>query len=399
MPELRLHPRLDEVPAATWDALNRDGHPFTAHAFLAGLEAHGCLDPEYGWTPLHAALWDGDTLLAAAPAYAKGNSHGEFVFDHAWANAYAQYGLDYYPKWLIGVPYTPVTGPRLLAREPAHKRLLLEAMREAAPRLGLHSLHANFLDADDLAAFDASWLAREDTQFHWSRDPAWRSFDDFLGALDHKRRKNLKADRRKVAEAGVTLRIVEGHAACGAALAAMHRFYRGTFAGKWNHAALTEGFFQHLAATMPDAVVLVLAERSAAASARGAAPQPIAGALCLRSSNALYGRYWGASEEVQGLHFEACYHQGITYCIEQGLDRFEPGAQGEHKLARGFLPATTHSRHWLAERRFHAALEPWCAAEREATRRYRETLAAHGPFKQAAAATPHDAPSPHEAPE
>jgi predicted N-acyltransferase len=372
MPELRLHRRLDEIPAAAWDALNRGAHPFTTHAFLSGLERHGCLDPAYGWTPLHAALWEGDALLAAAPAYAKGNSHGEFVFDHAWANAYSRYGLDYYPKWLVGVPYTPVTGPRLLARDPSHKRALLGAMREAAPTLGLHSLHANFLDADDLAAFDATWLAREDVQFHWTRDPSWRTFDDFLGALDHKRRKNLRADRRKVDEAGVRLRVLDGRAARGEPMAAMHRFYARTFAEKWNHAAMTDAFFQHLCEALPTAVVLVLAERDGA---------PIAGALCLRSDDTLYGRYWGAMADVPGLHFEACYHQGIAYGLEHGLDRFEPGAQGEHKLARGFLPATTHSRHWLAEPRFHEALARWCAAEREATGRYRESLAAHSPFR------------------
>jgi hypothetical protein len=377
MPELRLHRRLDEIPAAAWDRLNRGGHPFTAHAFLSGLEAHGCLDPEYGWTPLHATLWDGDALIAAAPAYAKGNSHGEFVFDHAWANAYAQYGLDYYPKWLIGVPYSPVTGPRLLARDGDAKRTLLAAMRAAAPKLGLHSVHANFLDAEDLAAFDDGsagdgWLTREDVQFHWTRDPAWRSFNDFLAALDHKRRKNLKADRRKVLDAGVTLRVLDGHAARGAPMAAMHGFYARTFAEKWNHAAMTEAFFQHLCETMPDAVVLVVAERD---------QRPIAGALCLRSDDALYGRYWGTDEDVPGLHFEACYHRGIAYCIERGIDRFEAGAQGEHKLARGFLPTATHSRHWLAEPRFHEALKRWCAAEREATRRYRQTLVAHSPFR------------------
>lgn len=375
MPELRLHRRLDEIPATAWDALNRGGHPFTAHAFLSGLETHGCLDPEYGWTPLHAALWDGDTLLAAAPAYAKGNSHGEFVFDHAWANAYAQYGLAYYPKWLIGVPYSPVTGPRLLSRDVAHKRLLLEAMRGAAPRLGLHSLHANFLESEDLDAFDGDWLARQDVQFHWTRDPGWSTFDDFTAALDSKRRKNLRADRRRVLDAGVVLRVLDGAAARGEAMAAMHRFYAQTFAEKWNHAAMTEGFFQHLCDAFPGAVVLILAEREGEA---------IAGALCLRSDDTLYGRYWGAAEDVPGLHFEACYHQGIAYCIEHGLDRFEPGAQGEHKLARGFLPTATHSRHWLAEPRFHEALKRWCAAERESVRRYRRSIDAHSPFRQPA---------------
>jgi hypothetical protein len=385
MPELRLHRRLDEIPAAAWDALNRGGHPFTAHAFLSGLEAHDCLDPEYGWTPLHATLWEGEALLAAAPAYAKGNSHGEFVFDHAWANAYAQYGLDYYPKWLIAVPYSPVTGPRLLARDVESKRTLVAAMRAAAPKLRLHSLHANFLDANDLAAFDDSgaddsgagsdWLAREDVQFHWTRNPAWRDFDDFLAALDHKRRKNLKADRRKVADTGVTLRVLDGAEALGAPMAAMHGFYARTFSEKWNHAAMTQAFFHHLCEAMPESVVLVLAERDR---------QPIAGALCLRSHDTLYGRYWGAENDVPGLHFESCYHQGIAYCIEHGLDRFEPGAQGEHKLARGFLPTATHSRHWLAERRFHEALKRWCAEERRATARYRESLAAHSPFRASA---------------
>ncbi len=370
--ELRLLRALSDVPAAQWDLLNTGAHPFTSHAFLAGLEQHGCLDPEYGWSPLHATLWSGNELVAAAPAYAKGNSHGEFVFDHAWANAYAQYGLDYYPKWLIGVPYSPVTGPRLLARDPELKRHLLDAMREAAPRLGLHSIHANFLDAADVHAFDDTWLQRCDVQFHWQRQPEWQTFDDFLSALNHKKRKNLKAERRHVDAAGVTLRVYEGTSASGAPMAAMHRFYRTTFAEKWNHAAMTEAFFQHLCEAMPDSVVLVIAERQGT---------PIAGALCLRSENVLYGRYWGCIEEVAGLHFEACYYQGIYYCLENDLVRFEPGAQGEHKLARGFLPALTHSRHWLAEPRFHQALDRWCAAEREATLRYQDTGMAHSPFR------------------
>lgn len=372
MPALRLHERLDEIPPAAWEALNRDGHPFTSHAFLSGLERHGCLDPEYGWSPLHAALWDGDTLVAAAPAYAKGNSHGEFVFDQAWASAYARHRRPYYPKWLVGVPYTPVTGPRLLARDDAAKRRLLDAMRDAAPRLGLHSIHANVLDAADLPAFDGDWMAREDIQFHWTRDPAWKDFDGFLAALDHKRRKNLKADRRKVADAGIELHLLEGTAAAGEPMAAMHAFYARTFEEKWNHAALTPAFFQHLATAMPDAVLLVTASRGG---------RPVAGALCLRGTYALYGRYWGAVEDIPGLHFEACYHQGIAWCLAHGVDRFEPGAQGEHKLARGFLPTRTHSRHWVADPRFREPLARWCEEEREAVQRYHDTLATHSPFR------------------
>lgn len=377
--ELRLLHALTDVPATQWNALNTGAHPFTTHEFLSGLEQHGCLDPEYGWRPLHATLWSGDELLAAAPAYAKGNSHGEFVFDHAWANAYAQYGLDYYPKWLIGVPYSPVTGPRLLARDAEAKKYLLSSMRQAAPSLGLHSIHANFLDQDDLAAFDDSWLQRCDVQFHWRRRPEWKAFDDFLSALNHKKRKNLKAERRNVAAAGVQLRVFEGAAASGEPMAAMHRFYRSTFAEKWNHAAMTDEFFQHLCTALPDSIVLVLAEKNGV---------PIAGALCLRSETALYGRYWGCAEEVAGLHFEACYYQGIAYCLEKGLSLFEPGAQGEHKLARGFLPTLTHSRHWLAEPRFHEALGRWCASEREATGRYQAAGMAHSPFRSEDALDP-----------
>lgn len=370
--ELRLLPSLGDVAAADWDALNRGEHPFTAHAFLHGLESHACLDAEYGWTPLHATLWDAGTLVAAAPAYAKGNSHGEFVFDNAWANAYSRYGLPYYPKWLIGVPYTPVTGPRLLARAPEYRPMLLSAMREAATSMGLHSIHANFVDAADLDAFDESWLQRSDVQFQWRRQAGWANFDDFLAALNHKKRKNLKAERRRVEAAGVTLRVLQGAAAAGAPMASMHRFYRQTFAEKWNHAAMTEAFFQHLCQAMPEAVVLVLAERNG---------EPVAGALCLQGGDALYGRYWGCEEEIPGLHFEACYHQGIAWCLEHGLARFEPGAQGEHKIARGFLPVATHSRHWLAEPRFHEALGRWCAEEREASRRYGEAVLAHSPYR------------------
>ncbi len=271
------------------------------------------------------------------------------------------------------MPYTPVTGPRLLARDAGARRALLDAMRDAAPRMGLQSIHANFLDDSDLAAFDGDWLAREDVQFHWTRDPTWTHFDDFLAALDHKRRKNLRADRRKVADAGIELRILEGTAAAGDAMAAMHGFYARTFEEKWNHAAMTPAFFQHLATAMPDAVVLVLGLRDG---------RPVAGALCLRGADTLYGRYWGAIEDVPGLHFEACYHQGIDWCIQHGIERFEPGAQGEHKLARGFLPTPTHSRHWVVDRRFHEPLAAWCKEERAAVRRYRESLADHSPFRR-----------------
>lgn len=373
----RLLEGLSELAPAQWDALHDGRNPFVAHAFLSGLERHGCLREEWGWRPQHLTLWRGEQLIAAAPAYLKENSHGEFVFDHAWAHAYAQHGLDYYPKWLCAVPYSPVTGPRLLAHDPADRRLLVEAMSALAERLGLSSAHVNFHGEDEDACFDPGWLARSDVQYHWRNPagadgPAWRDFDGFLAAFDHKHRKNIRQERAKVARAGVSFRTVAGADASDADLALMHGFYLRTFADYGNHPALTLDFLRHLARELPRALVIFLAELDGRA---------IAGALCLRGGDTLYGRYWGAETALPGLHFETCYYQGIDYCLREGLSRFEPGAQGEHKLARGFLPTFVRSRHWIAHEGFRAALAPWCRDERASIRDYARTLAAHSPFK------------------
>ena len=377
MPEIRLHRQLSEIPAAAWDALHDGTHPFIAHAFLHGLEATGCLRPDWGWTPCHLGLWEGDRLIAAAPGYLKDNTHGEFVFDHAWAQAYARHGLDYYPKWLCAVPYSPVTGPRLLARDAAARTALLEAMQALVVQAGLSSAHVNFHAATDDAAFGDAWLLREDTQFHWTNPRGWQDFDGFLAAFDHKHRKNIRQERRKVADAGITFRIVHGNEASDDDLAAMHGFYLRTFADYGNAPALTLDFLHHLARTMPRQLVLVLAERAGAT---------IAGALCLRGGDTLYGRYWGATELHPGLHFETCYYQGIAYCLREGLARFEPGAQGQHKLARGFLPTPVRSRHWIADARFADALRGWCREERAHVRARRQALWAHAPFRPEPAA-------------
>ncbi|HQZ32400.1 MAG TPA: GNAT family N-acetyltransferase [Arenimonas sp.] len=375
MPELRLHATLDEIPAAAWDALHDRRNPFVEHAFLAGLEREGCLRPRWGWTPRHASLWRDGELVAAAPGYLKTNSHGEFVFDHAWANAYQRFGREYFPKWLVAVPYSPVTGPRLLARDPADRAPLLAAMQAQAGRDDLSSLHVNFHAADESPAFDQSWLAREDAQFHW-RNRGWAGFDDFLAALQPKKRKNLRQERDKVARAGFRFRTVHGDEASDDDLAAMHFFYCRTFGDYGNHPALTLEFFRHLAKTMPRQLVLFLAEREGEA---------VAGALCLRGGDRLYGRYWGSSEvePTPGLHFETCYYQGIDYCLREGLQVFEPGAQGEHKIARGFLPVTTFSHHWLADPAFASAVGDWCAQERAATAHYRQSVLAHSPYRDA----------------
>ena len=373
MYDARFLPSLADMSARDWDALHDGRNPFVAHAFLHGLESQGCLRRDWGWIPHHVTLWEGDTLVAAAPGYLKDNSHGEFVFDHAWAHAYARYGLDYYPKWLCAVPYSPVTGPRLLAQDAAHRKALLTAVRDEVLRLGLSSAHVNFHAEDEDDAFASDWLPRIDVQYHWRNPGHWRDFDGFLADFDHKHRKNIRQERAKVQRAGVVIRTVHGDEATAADLEAMFGFYLRTFQDYGNSPALTLPFLQHLARTMPRQLVMFLADHD---------DRTIAGALCLRGHDTLYGRYWGAEAPLPGLHFETCYYQGIAYCLREGLARFEPGAQGEHKIARGFLPAWVRSRHWIADPEFAGALAHWCDEESQAVRRYARTLQSHSPFKQ-----------------
>ena len=373
MYDARFLPSLADVSARDWDALHDGRNPFVTHAFLHGLESQGCLRRDWGWTPHHLTLWEGDTLVAAAPGYLKDNSHGEFVFDHAWAHAYARYGLDYYPKWLCAAPYSPVTGPRLLAQDAAHRKALLTAVRDEVLRLGLSSAHVNFHAEDEDDAYASDWLPRIDVQYHWRNPGHWRDFDGFLADFDHKHRKNIRQERAKVQRAGVVIRTVHGDEATAADLEAMFGFYLRTFQDYGNSPALTLPFLQHLAQTMPRQLVMFLADHDG---------RTIAGALCLRGHDTLYGRYWGAEAPLPGLHFETCYYQGIAYCLREGLARFEPGAQGEHKIARGFLPAWVRSRHWIADPEFAGALAHWCDEESQAVRRYARTLQSHSPFKQ-----------------
>ena len=372
MTDVRILDALADVPADAWDVLHDGGNPFVAHAFLSGLEQQGCLREDWGWTPRHLTLWRDGVLVAAAPAYLKTNSHGEFVFDHAWANAYARYGHDYFPKWLCAVPYSPVTGPRLLARTTEDRQALLRQLQTMTVEDGLSSAHVNFHTGAEAADFDADWLARIDVQYHWRNPGDWSRFDDYLGAMDHKHRKNIRQERAKVARAGVTFRVLHGDEAGDEDLVTMYRFYLQTFAEYGNSPALTLDFLRHLAATMPRQLVLVLADLG---------DMPVAGALCLRGADTLYGRYWGAIAGLPGLHFETCYYQGIDYCLREGLQHFEPGAQGEHKLARGFLPTIVHSRHWIADAAFRHALRDWCTQEAASVRGYAATLAASSPFK------------------
>jgi len=373
MIEARFHDSIDDIPASAWDALRPDDNPFVSHAFLAGLERTGCIREDWGWQAHHLGLYRKGTLVAAAPLYLKGNSHGEFVFDWSWASAWEQAGGQYYPKLLNAVPYSPVTGPRLLVgNDPELGELLVEAMQQQAQRLQLSSVHANFLADEDLPAFGAQWMARSDVQFHW-HNQGYADFEAFLAVLNHKKRKNIRHERKHVAEYGLRIGMVGGAELSMREWRRAHALYASTFDAKGNHAALTEAFFQYLRKELGNAVQLALAWQG---------EDIIAMALMLRSATTLYGRYWGASVDVPNLHFELCYYQGIEYAIKQGLQRFEPGAQGEHKLARGFLPARTHSRHYLLHEGFRSAVRRALAHERASMDAYAEELLDHNPYSR-----------------
>jgi predicted N-acyltransferase len=380
--EIRFHARLDEITADAWNSLRPDDNPFLSHAFLSGLETTGSLRAEYGWRAHHLALYTNGQLIAAAPLYVKRNSHGEFVFDWSWASAYERVGLDYYPKLLGAIPYSPVNGARLLVgtgpQSAELRQQLIAAIVAETERLGMSSAHINFVDESDALALDsAQWISRFDWQFHWTNRPidqgGWRDFDDFLAALSSKKRKNIRHERAQVARAGVICELRHGDELNPAEWHSLHQLYLRTFAERGNHPALTENFFRHLGVTLPRQVIAVLCKRG---------DEIIAMALLLRSSDTLYGRYWGSEENVPGLHFEACYYQGIEYCLQHGLTIFEPGAQGEHKIARGFLPTKTSSYHYISDPRFRAAVREALAREGEALLEYREELMAHSPYAQ-----------------
>jgi uncharacterized protein len=370
----RFHDALDEIDTSAWDALAGTGNPFVRHAFLAGLERCGCIREDWGWRPHHLTVHDGERLVAAAPLYLKGNSHGEYVFDWGWAHAWERAGGDYYPKLLCGVPYSPIPGPRLLTGEgpeaPELRRALTDAIAQETQRHGLSSAHVNFLREEELDDFDARWLAREDIQYHW-HNRGYGDFEDFLAALKHKKRKNIRQERRRVREAGIECLMLGGSQLEDAEWIAVHALYQATFDEKGNHAALTLGFFRHLATALGDDVQVALARRDGGI---------LAMALFLRGSDTLYGRYWGTREDIPGLHFELCYYQGIEHAIAQGLSRVEPGAQGVHKIARGFLPVATHSRHYIPHEGFRAAVAAALEAERHEVRQRRAELMTHSPY-------------------
>ncbi|TSE36429.1 GNAT family N-acetyltransferase [Tepidimonas charontis] len=382
-----------EIAADEWDALLRaqpDGAacgPFMRHAYLAALHTSGCTNAATGWTPHWVTLRQrfSGRLAAAAPLYVKRHSYGEYVFDWAWAAAHQRHGLRYYPKGVVAVPFTPVAGPRLLADGAAARAALVRALLDQARALGLSSLHV-LLDtpADEAAAQAAGLLARETVQFHWhNRHPvhgaAFADWDDFLASLSQDKRKKIRQERRKVADAGVTFEVRRGAHINAEDWDFFVRCYAQTYWEHGNPPYLNRAFFHAVGAALPEHWLLFIArmgERRIAASLVALSDDG-------PSPSAAYGRYWGALARVDCLHFEACYYQPLAWCIAHGVGRFEGGAQGEHKVARGLLPVSVHSRHWLAHPAFADAIAYYLDRERAATDEYRQALRAHAPFRQA----------------
>jgi predicted N-acyltransferase len=373
MPQtLRILDSLQGVKAGDWNAL-AGGNPTVAYEFLDSLHASGCASARTGWSPRFPSLWEGDRIVAAAPLYVKAHSYGEYVFDWGWADAYERHGLAYYPKLLCAVPFTPATGPRLLAAGPAERARLAQALLELARDTQVSSLHVLFPSAADAEALRAAgMLERSGIQFHW-RNGGYRDFDDFLAALSHDKRKKIRQERRRVQESGATLRRVTGREATPADWDFFHSCYRRTYREHRSTPYLTREFFARVAARMPDNVLLVIAEHGS---------KPIAAAFDLFGPQALYGRYWGSVEYVPGLHFEACYYQAIEFCIERGIALFEGGAQGEHKHARGFLPEATRSFHWLAHPAFNRAVDEFLSEEGAHVSAYVDELNDRTPFRK-----------------
>lgn len=383
---IKLVNRISAIPATDWDAcagIGADGagNPFLMHAFLAALEDSGSATAETGWAPHHLAATDAaGRMIGAAPMYLKSHSYGEYVFDWGWAEAYERAGGKYYPKLQVAVPFTPATGPRLLVRpgQPADRAeivrsALIGAMERVAGGNQLSSVHITFpTEAEACALGEAGWLRRTGQQFHWE-NRGYGTFDDFLGVLASRKRKTIRKERREVAESGVTVRPLTGGEIEPRHWDAFHRFYLATADHKWGNPYLTREFFHRIGETMAERILLVIAERDG---------RPVAGALNLMGDGALYGRNWGCEGEFRFLHFEACYYQAIDFAIRRGFARVEAGAQGTHKIQRGYLPVETHSAHWIADPGFRDAVEKFLERERLHVHAEMAGLSEYSPFRK-----------------
>lgn len=369
---------IHQVSPAQWNALRGTDSPLLRHEFFAALEQHDCVGQAQGWVAHHLLLEnESGEIQGAMPLYLKAHSWGEFVFDWNWARAYTQAGLEYYPKLISMTPFTPATCTRLLvaplADETSVRHALAAALVDCANRGSLSSAHVLFTaDSDRQSLTDAGFLWRKDCQFHW-HNRGYRSFDDFMTSFRSEKRKKALRERRRVQEGGVSYRTLSGHDMTGELWDIVFGFSADTFALHGNEHYLNVGFFKAISATLPDAVMVKLALLH---------DRPIAAAIFFKSRDTLYGRYWGAAASFDSLHFETCYYQGIDYCIEHGLQHFEPGTQGEHKVARGFEPTATWSAHWIADSRFRRAIGSYLTQERAAVDQYMASVEEHVPFRK-----------------
>jgi len=382
--QIKIHSRITEVSADQWDSLVENNHPFLKHGFLNALEVHHCVSEKYGWIPHHIAIYDTQNLLVAAmPLYEKHNNYGEFVFDQAWEQAWNQIGLPYYPKLVSATPYTPALGQRFLVNPQLSDNektvlyeLLFTHMTEFCDENSMSGAHVLFAKPNQQA-----WLAdqnnpncyiRHDCQFHW-HNQNYQTFEDFLAQLKPKKRKNIRQERKAIQQTGITYRILNGHQASEQDWENFDFFYQKTFIEKWSTPTLNIGFFKSISETLADNIVLVLADNPNG--------ECIAGALMFKSDTHLYGRHWGAAQEIKHLHFEACFYQGIEYAINHNLQIFEPGAGGEHKIARGFTPVAMQSTHWLGLNPFEQGIKQFIAQEKQAIDEYIKDCQQHSPYQ------------------
>ena len=369
---------INEVTANEWNQLVDNDNPFCRFEFLNALEQHNCLGQTYGWLPQHIVIKDNDQLVGASPMYLKNNSYGEFVFDWAWADAYHRSGIEYYPKLVTSVPYTPATGARFLVKDPERyneiSKLIISAGLEHAQSLGVSSLHWLFTNNEDTQQLETfNLMTRLGCQFHWKNN-SYKDFDHYLSFFNSKNRKKIKRERRQVKEQNIDIQIKTGHTMTNDLWKTFHEFYTSTFDKKSGMATLSLDFFKSIGSTMPGNVLVLFAQHS---------DKYVASAFCIRGNNTLYGRHWGCNEEFNNLHFELCYYQGLEYCIDNGLNYFEPGAQGEHKIYRGFLPTETYSAHWVAHPEFDSIIRKHVQHEYEGMQYYIKDMKTHSPFKSA----------------
>ncbi len=371
--ELCFHTSICEISANEWNHLAGTSHPFTRYEFLVALENHQCVGEEFGWFPYHLSVRDSNkSLVGACPLYIKTNSYGEFVFDWTWASAYEQAGLNYYPKMVSAVPYNPVSGSRLLAEDANIKSMMIQQIIKLAEKLNMSGMHWLFTNEDETQLCrDNSLQLRLGCQYHW-KNQGYTNFDEFLSTFISRKRKKVKRERRMVEEQNIHIDVIHGNEASEHQIELAHGFYASTFDRKSGIPTLSIGFFKEICRTMGEQVVFMFALLE---------NEYIACAITLRGDNALYGRFWGCKEEFHSLHFETCFYQGIDYCIQKKLTTFEPGAQGEHKITRGFLPTKTWSAHWMSDSKFRQAIYTFCEREQEAMHNQCKELLSLSPYR------------------